>query len=119
MRQILIRVWRPKEKEMSDGMPLPMLAGYITAIYPNLDNEVYMEYIGREDKNGKRIYEGDICRLVFEDRVFIGVMFFNRKVSQFGMEFETNLKLPTHMEVSQKPEVIGDIYQNPELIPKV
>lgn len=119
MRQILIRVWSPRRKKMSAGMSPAMLAGYLGAIYPNLLDEVYMEYIGNDDLRGKKIYEADICRWILEDREFIGIIVFNKEKSQFGIEIETNLKIPNDIGSPRKPEVIGNIYQNPELIPKV
>ena len=102
-------------------------------IYVYVDNEwidapndvvILMQYTGLKDKNGKEIYEGDICSVC-------GVVIFHHgsfgKKSQWSKGFtpfyEYNV-IPTTDSggivnsklTSEDFEVIGNIYENPELL---
>ncbi len=73
------------------------------------------EFTGLKDKNGKEIYEGDILERVDSSKVII-------KWSQASHSFEWfSAKLPDRFwnsdaEDWQMSEVIGNIYENPNLV---
>lgn len=50
------RVWDRQKKTMSMAMDIPMLSGYLAGIYPNLGNEVYLQFTGATDTRGREIY---------------------------------------------------------------
>lgn len=114
---------------MSTGMTIPILAGYITAIYPNLGNEEYIESTGLLDKNGKEIYEGDIVCMV-DDVVVENIGGYDRTEPQgsfyevaYGFGKEPNTVATFYLKGTEMflhgnedMEVIGNIYENPELI---
>ena len=86
-------------------------------IWNELENIVLMEYTGLKDKNGKEIYEGDI---VFSES--------NQYYKQdeiiwdcFGMGWDIGKKDSWKLRspMSSKTEIIGNIYENPELITEV
>ncbi len=123
MREILIQVW--DGEEMSSGMPLPMLAGWLYAKYPNIGSDwVYRECVGFPDRNGRMIYEGDILRQWYNGHEIIAPMMWNQNKAQYGMDATISFAAPAHIEVgvrdvaTQAPEIIGDIFRNPELLPK-
>ena len=78
-------------------------------------NTEVMQYTGLLDKNGKEIYEGDIIKLEsgsFRTIVFHeGCFWFTEDVD---MEKEAN-RHPAFMNLGPY-EIIGNIYENPELL---
>lgn len=124
-RLLKFRVWDTQNKIMhpvedlsfgSDGDAKTIIAywsneggrGYI------LDGESghVMQFTGLLDKNGKEIYEGDIVR---HGRL-MGKMVWNQLKAQFGFFMMGEDVAPDHIELSAKPEVIGNIYQSPKLL---
>lgn len=69
-----------------------------------------MQFTGLRDKNGKEIYEGDILQYTDNfNRPITGV------VQYLGNGFWIEEKDETHYMPNDR-EVIGNIYENPELI---
>ena len=77
------------------------------------ENYVLMQCTGLKDKNGKLIYEGDICEYEFEE---IGkqkaIIEFNQKYAAF---FAKPLNDFQYANINDC-EVIGNIYENKELL---
>lgn len=90
-----------------------------------------MQYTGIKDKNGKEIYEGDIVKMIYKEDdgggwytktpiekgivyfdPFWGVKFDCRNNTQRISEHWKSIRLRTMQDV----EVIGNIYENPELL---
>ena len=79
------------------------------------------QYTGLTDKNGKKIFEGDICKdslgVIFDvewdetNGRFLGIAV-NKKVS--GNMFGN--KVITYIAKEPRVEVIGNIHDNPELL---
>lgn len=136
MRIIKYRAWRTDEKYMvtSDVGALTALRNCYgnkglaeQAGFSNIDNQpnpdkfILMQYTGRKDINDKEIFEGDIVS--FDDctstesgyceRGCIGVVeWCNETVS-----FEVSNRLSAESyEVLDECVVIGNIYENPELL---
>ena len=87
-----------------------------------VDPDTVGQFTGIKDKNGKEIYEGDIVKAPYLDPIFGGVvnnMFVNIVVGynkgSFVLEYDGNLRVYIS-DLYDNIEVIGNIYDNPELL---
>lgn len=73
-----------------------------------------------KDKNGKLIYENDIVKFYFDNDEIIAVLIWDNDESSFYLNTTDYFKdkYVTDYEITkqEKYEVIGNIYENPELI---
>ena len=90
-----------------------------------VDSDTVGQYTGLTDRNGKKIFEGDIIHLEYS-QVFFGGMYFGEYTAEVsykegcfitdginnGDEIETPLSGFDNDEV----EIIGNIHDNPELL---
>lgn len=90
----------------------------ITSLYGNcsikLENNILMQCTGLKDKNCKLIYEGDIVRIynkIYEVIFEIRTAYFGLKISNVETATLNNIDTQT-----TEIEVIGNIYENPELL---
>jgi uncharacterized phage protein (TIGR01671 family) len=141
MREIKFRAWDTELKEMSFSDPLDdferAYSWFLSLEDMDISNNiVLMQFAGLRDKNGKEIYEGDIvhCWSEYDDgkRVIdhgIWEVYWRtdrwhlRRNGRFGEEWWDNGDYYQGDEVywnepegSNRMEVIGNIYENPELL---
>ena len=106
MREIKFRAWDLREKKMKNGYN------------DGEERFLLLQFTGLHDKNGKEIYEGDITNN--------GVVVWNEALtwdsggsSHPGFYFDAprfDGDLNYHTSFDDDTEVIGNIYENPELL---
>lgn len=144
MREIKFRAWHKKYKRMlhnflisNDGevfivrdpiMPSGDDFG-MSDMIPVMEDVELMQYTGLKDKHGKAIYEGDIITAstlprpakveYFNDRASFGWVIHSGKgggcFGEFSDEMEYTYKQDP-VGVFSHIEIIGNIYQTPELL---
>lgn len=145
MREIKFRAWDTVEKKMklptllrlSRGLPYTddnnngkvfqmQCNGQENVEYFNGRIEL-MQYTGLKDKNGKEIYEGDIVTFEdaecdaegYHDNVFLnrGVVFYDEISMCYSFTNRQTIDMDD-LYIPDDVEVIGNIYDNPELLVK-
>ena len=90
-------------------------------VYRFEDEEVkLMQYTGQKDKNGKEIYEGDILKYNFpyDGRLkHVSPVKFLETEASFGIKDRYENEIPLYrITANNYFEVVGNIYENPELL---
>jgi uncharacterized phage protein (TIGR01671 family) len=121
MREIKFRAWDSYYQKMIYDIVGQNVYGEAiepdgTGYYHSLRKLAVMQYTGLKDKNGREIYEGDVVLDV--DSECIGQVVF--ATPEFSIEFPDKELWPfvhdSHQDIHIK--VIGNIYENPELVKK-
>lgn len=132
MREIKFRAWDDKDKKWLLGYELQNLGGFsmfgevmafgewtrLLSSY-NLDDWKYikiMQFTGLLDKNGKEIYEGDICKTytIGEPSELLDTVVFDDGSFVFQCDYKLSIELRGFKQ--DYIEIIGNIYENPELL---
>ena len=128
MREIKFRAWDKKNKAMFYPQELIQLdrvyAGYFDdSGCPKTDeNIILMQYTGLKDKNGREIYEGDIVKYKgLLGRKKIGIVKYIEEEALFAIieNYTKDTLWSFDLSCADDLEVIGNIYENPELLEEV
>lgn len=130
-RPIKFRVWSKKDKgflpldsEFAQSAPLMDIIGRFwsygcqhwgedSELLEEQEDYMLQQFTGLLDKNGREIYEGDIVQYESHDPQF------SKTLVRWTRDDEDNHPgFIVHDSYSQhgKPEVIGNIFENPELV---
>lgn len=105
MREIKFRAWN-KERKRFDYYDLikddTSYFGDCVGGYRHKHQYILMQYTGLHDKNGKEIYEGDILKASWG--------------YQGEVKFDWFIYANLECTIADDVEVIGNIYENPELL---
>lgn len=111
-RIIKFRVWCKSSKEMTDHDKIRILPEEKKLSQVFLDDSViWMQYTGLKDKNGKEIYDGDIVKC---DDIVTNLTWLDGGFQMITSENQG--KSPAIQDRLKRFEIIGNIYENPELI---
>jgi len=117
MREIKFRAWSEKEKQFVDDFLIDRLGnGYKTNNFELWGDDmgiVISQYTGLKDKNRKEIYEGDIVKILGYEA--IGYVYY-KKCGFWIQEIKTAVDNDTTWSGTMGEKVIGNIYENPELL---
>ena len=126
MREIKFRAWVKEKKAIFEVILIDYVTKKVTYLLERVghllsirDAKFYdvelMQYTGLKDKNNKEIYEGDILFESFGEKYY-KVIFEN---GSFKAEVEGDFEeysFDLIDVVAQGYEVVGNIYENPELM---
>ena len=128
MKNLKLRAWLKEDKEMISVEGMAFDTKYVRGFYKldsrwfKLEQVELMQSTGLLDKNGKEIFEGDIIRYnidVVDIKRHPTLGFYTVLDGREGFfgdgmsidDFEEDAK-----EFSKTAEIIGNIYENPELL---
>lgn len=121
MREIKFRAWLKEHKTMVNvaeiDINLQLIYHYgfddFEGNFENFNSIELLQYTGLKDKNENEIYEGDIA-------IHHGKMhkiIFNAEEARFVLrDDEFELEIPFTNNNNKRMEIVGNIYENPELL---
>lgn len=116
MREIKFRAWDKVEKRFW-YFTLQEILERRMSYRGSWDEKVLIgektQYTGLKDKDGREIYEGDIVRENYDGESEDGVVIFCD--GSFNVRFKPEEELLIGCD-SEETEIIGNIYENPELM---
>ncbi len=126
MREIKFRAWDERDKYMWTVGEMAWLVGGLhindggsTSGFIK-DRFILMQYTGLKSKNGKEIYESDIIKATNKLQGFIMCVVWDDMDAGWRVNYYNGTKaVQDWLCMYNQVKVIGNIYENPELITNV
>lgn len=128
-REIKFRAWDKKIKRMADVLLIDWLNGLVDlaegAIERELDEVELMQYTGLKDKNGAKVFAGDMLRVIevseHEYLEYVSPVEYIESGFLVTEPIDTQVPLACFYNLDKtyplfEIEVIGNIFENPELL---
>lgn len=124
-REIKFRAWWTKTKKMTEPATLNKLimgAAQMPSHKADFSEVIWLQDTGLKDKNGKEIYEGDIVNGLSKElggnitRFTYEIFWDNEWKGWGGKNGETRNNPIWGTAPWENLEIIGNIYENPELL---
>lgn len=105
-REIEFAFWNKQKKEMWSVQSIDWNAREVCngGDIASLGDGILLQYTGLKDKNGKKIYEGDIVSISGQG---------NYKVEDICKDFDMLVNAIVEGDLNK---IVGNIYKNPELL---
>lgn len=121
MREIKFRAWDKKKNKFISPANIAIKGSGVDLTWsmePENKNIVFLQFTGLTDKNGKEIYEGDIIDIQGPGK---GIIRFNNggfylKYLEENEGFDSSGFGGPENTLNKTTEIIGNIYENPELL---
>lgn len=91
-----------------------LLPSFQTSLEEEVDHETVGQYTGLTDKNGTKIFEGDIVKLFMKDGIEIGAIGWSNIDLRY--KFASPDGTAYGFDITDTFEIIGNIHDNPELL---
>lgn len=122
MTILKFRAWDEDSQRMNGNVEIYIAKDKTIEVRPKDDKTIVMQSTGLKDKNGKEIFDGDIVKFSdCDDDVYVTPVVWDKNYACFGVSFSG--KYPMSFDYLEEfytelkdIEVVGNIYENPELL---
>lgn len=121
MTTLKFKAWDEDSQKMNGNIEIYIAKDKTIEVRPKDDKTILMQSTGLVDKNGKEIYEGDIIKCSDGHDYYFGVVAYDKDYGNFGViedndEDVSSFGFLFEWENVEELEVIGNIYENKELL---
>lgn len=124
MREIEFRAYLKKNKQIVDVLDIDFMQetiGYMNKsdtkyTCVKFDDIELMQYTGFKDKNGKKIFEGDILKVISKESAIDNQDHYDYVVFSDGCFCMANAFMFGELSYGCDYDVVGNIYDNKELL---